>query len=474
MSSLPPFSASSFKFNPFGSDLETPPPTTTDFTRPPAEMATSYLPTAGLSRAAPATHQYASFNSFPNYNFPGSWTFNEEHGFIHTGACSVCTAYAEHVTMARKKEENSLVEASRIRRENQDLFFLDGYRFGLSKMMDENESLRRELERIRRSRSTVEDNYMRLQSFLVDRSNPVGPSAQVLPALTDSTGSRSPSSSSISSLADYYMQGVNFTSPMPSAVKPEPLDKSEIDNIPQQRVATYASVASQNFPSNSRIPVSSGPSVHPYPAPLPGPAPTPQLRRDKQGRPRYPKTIHELRDLMSIAGESTTDGAAALSIIKKINTFLINWRNPYAVANTSVSPADVKPNPRIDDPVDVWFVYLCHHPHSWPKGVRKDSKGRPVMTDLVANRAVARMRPIESASLRNDFIAEVTDMFASPGMYKQLLEKHSLTVAPEVTYNVFSGPVTVESIVQHFARSGFTPAHAATNFEPWAKHYKEC
>jgi hypothetical protein len=193
---------------------------------------------------------------------------------------------------------------------------------------------------------------------------------------------------------------------------------------------------------------------------------------------------------MALAGKPTPEGAAALALVKKVclnahatpresKTFihkwvLINWRNPYATVNSDVSPADVKPNPRIDDPVPVWFDYLCTHPHSWPKGVRKDADGKPIMSDLIANRAVARMRPTESPSLRNDFIAQVTDMFSSPGMYQEFLEKNNFTVSPEVTYEAFTGPVTVESVALHFASSGFTPADVANNFEPWAKHYKEC
>lgn len=152
----------------------------------------------------------------------------------------------------------------------------------------------------------------------------------------------------------------------------------------------------------------------------------------------------------------------------------MNWRNPYTPANANMSQADIKPNPRIDDPVDIWFDYLCTHPHSWPKGVRKDPKGRPVMSDLIANRAVARMRPTESASVRNDFVAQVTDMFSSPGMYQQLLEKNGFTVAPLITYTVFTGPITVDDVALHFARSGITPSVAMNNFEPWARHYKEC
>jgi len=214
-----------------------------------------------------------------------------------------------------------------------------------------------------------------------------------------------------------------------------------------------------------------------------------RLRRDKQVQSRFPTTINELKDLMSLAGESTAEGYSALSIIKKMcldahatpreektpiqKWILINWRNPYSSAHTN-SEADIKSNPRIDDPVEVWFEYLCTHPHSWPKGVRKDAKNRPLMSDLIANRAVARMRPTESTSARNDFVAQVTDMFSSPGMYQQLLKGNNFTVASLISFPVFTGPITVEDVALHFAKSGVTPSMAMKNFEPWAQHYKEC
>ncbi len=193
---------------------------------------------------------------------------------------------------------------------------------------------------------------------------------------------------------------------------------------------------------------------------------------------------------MELAREPTNEGAAALSIVKSFcsrahNTprddknfmqrwVLMNWKNPYAMGSApSKLAADAKPNPRIDDPVDVWYEYLCAHPHSWPKGVRKDALGKPIMSDLVANRAVARMRPTESAASRNDFIAHVTDIFAIPGMYKQLLEENNLAVTPEVSYKPFTGPISIDTIVRHFAESGLTPADATKNFEPWAQNYKE-
>jgi len=84
------------------------------------------------------------------------------------------------------------------------------------------------------------------------------------------------------------------------------------------------------------------------------------------------------------------------------------------------------------------------------------------------------MRPTESTSARNDFVAQVTDMFSSPGMYQQLLKGNNFTVASLISFPVFTGPITVEDVALHFAKSGVTPSMAMKNFEPWAQHYKEC
>jgi len=64
-------------------------------------------------------------------------------------------------------------------------------------------------------------------------------------------------------------------------------------------------------------------------------------------------------------------------------------------------------------------------------------------------------------------------MFSSPGMYRQLLEKNDFTVASLISFPIFTGPITVEDVALHFARSGVTPSMAMKNFEPWAQQYKK-
>lgn len=491
-----PFSPS-FKFNPFGPGLETPPPSIGTFARSHwgSEMAYCHLPTTVDSPGPLLGHQQRTSNRFPDCNSPGTWKYNPDFGLVHTGICPACAAYVEHIMAAMNYKDTAIAEAMKARRDDSDLLVLDSYRLGISRMMDENRSLREELERFKMRWTNLEDDYRYLWSSLMNQKCPIMSSV----ACVSDVGSASSSSSSVSSMnsfSEFRTHGITFTSPGPNAMETESLQKSQmqVKKPPQPHSATYASVASthtsQRSPPVSQMLLPSNVTTNSSSGPCCGPVVAFRVRRDKQGRPKFPKTIHELKDLMSLAGEPTAEGGSALSIIKKMcldahatpredktpiqKWILMNWRNPYTPANANMSQADIKPNPRIDDPVDIWFDYLCTHPHSWPKGVRKDPKGRPVMSDLIANRAVARMRPTESASVRNDFVAQVTDMFSSPGMYQQLLEKNGFTVAPLITYTVFTGPITVDDVALHFARSGITPSVAMNNFEPWARHYKEC
>jgi hypothetical protein len=156
---------------------------------------------------------------------------------------------------------------------------------------------------------------------------------------------------------------------------------------------------------------------------------------------------------------------------------LTRWRNKNSVASGSSS--DVKINPRIDDSVEVWYSYLCTHQKSWPKGVRKDSLGRPVISDLRASRIVSRLRPEagpESSSPnspvpRPAFIQQVVSLFSRPGTYQQILVRDNINIAQSLSYLPFHGSLTIESLVRHFAACGITVEMATQEFEPWARNY---
>ena len=376
---------------------------------------------------------------------------------------------------------------------HRDVLVLDSYHLGISRIMDENQLLHEELEHFKMRCTNLKDDYRYLWSSLMDQKCPI-----ISSVVVSNVGSASSSSLGVSSMdfSKFCTHGITFTSPRPNTMGTKSLQKSqtEVKKPPQLHSVTYASVASihtfQRSPLVSQMSPPSNVTTNSSSHPCCGPVVTFRVRCDEQSWPKFPETIYELKNLISLAGEPTAEGGSALRIIKRMcvdahatprdektpiqKWILMNWRNPYMYANINMFQADIKLNSCINDPIDVWFDYFCTHPHSWPKCVHKDLKERSVMSDLIANQAVACMRPTESASAKNDFVAQVINMFSSPSMYQQLLEKNGFTVALSITYTVFTGPITVDNVVLHFARSGTTPKVAINNFEPWAQHYKEC
>lgn len=517
MPSWPPRST----FNPFGMDSPplaygTLPSSTREHTgQGSAPQRLSNIPhSASLSHLQPRP---------PNLNDLTFWGYHPVFGIVHplSGVCSVCKAYTNHMMAAMNQNDPSLAKAIGARRESQDTFFMDGFGEGmrherennselkkLQTLLDitanaledcvaENDSLHRELDRLKQQVANLEEEPRRLRGSVTGQSDPtVNLSPHAPPSISGSldTGSRNSSMGSSVELQRCMVEDINYISSRPPVANTEPCDANTSHAMVSlndgctthsagQPTSTYASVASVHVSKNLTS-HNISPRFNPS-----SPNLAPRNQHERQCV-KYPKTMKELKDLMELAHEQTAEGAAALSIVKNVcsrahstprdsKTFmqrwvLMNWKNPYASTSTPTTPVEVKANPRIDDPVEVWYEYLCTHPHSWPKGVRKDALGRPVMSDLAANRAVARMRPTESAAMRNDYISHVTDIFAIPGMYKQLLEKNNFTIASEVTYRTFVGVITADTIAQHFADSGFTPEDATNKFEPWAKHYKEC
>lgn len=156
---------------------------------------------------------------------------------------------------------------------------------------------------------------------------------------------------------------------------------------------------------------------------------------------------------------------------------LSKWRNPVPLGIAQVSLI----NPRIDDSVDIWYYYLCTHQKSWPRGVRKDLLGRPIMSDLRANRIISRLRPTESSSSnpvssRTAFVQQVVDIFSRPGTYQRILVRKHIDVAHSLSYLRFHERtwfITIEDIVRHFAACGITVEMATRDFEPWARNYLE-
>ena len=219
----------------------------------------------------------------------------------------------------------------------------------------------------------------------------------------------------------------------------------------------------------------------------------------------FPRTLQDLEWLMRAAREP--GNGRYLAMVEALYTeahatprerktdlqevVLSKWRNPAHSGVVKVSSPlpesssdlDRKKNPRLEDSVETWYSYLCTHQKSWPRGVRKDLLGRPIMSDLRASRMISRLRPeagLERSppnllvSPRAAFMQQVIGLFSKPGTYQQILVRDNIKVAESLSYLPFnerSGSITIETLVYHCATCGITVKMATEDFEPWARNY---
>ncbi|KAG2353841.1 hypothetical protein BDR07DRAFT_1431813 [Suillus spraguei] len=160
---------------------------------------------------------------------------------------------------------------------------------------------------------------------------------------------------------------------------------------------------------------------------------------------------------------------------------LSNWRTPDWEHPSSLPklPAPLN-NPRLEDPVECWVSYYAANPSSCPKGIRRESDGRPVLSDMKASRTVARLRPMvnpsdpESREARQKYMTVVTELFSERGEYSSILRRDAFSVSPHVSYAPFVGTtddIDRLSIARHFAACGVTIPIAEDELAPWAMEY---
>jgi hypothetical protein len=112
------------------------------------------------------------------------------------------------------------------------------------------------------------------------------------------------------------------------------------------------------------------------------------------------------------------------------------------------------------------------------KGLRRDSEGKPILSDVKALRTVARLRPVKSDNnktpdnkIPDQFKPAVAQFFSVHDAYKNLLRNENIPIAPSVTYTPYSGSYDANNIARHFAECGITYAVANTELGPWAEEY---
>ncbi|KAE9389317.1 hypothetical protein BT96DRAFT_946946 [Gymnopus androsaceus JB14] len=178
-----------------------------------------------------------------------------------------------------------------------------------------------------------------------------------------------------------------------------------------------------------------------------------------------------------------------------MNFVLTQWRNPSSdpsirsSSSASSIPASRQtnyrarvagiPNPRAEDPPEVWLQFLRTHPSNWPIGVRKQSNGDAVLSDLIASRMLAHTRPsLQSSSLlRQQFVNVMLSLFTMKGRYEKLVNRLALKIAPIVKYRPFSDSsrsesISEEDVARHYASCGLTIKMVEENVENWAIEYK--
>ena len=213
---------------------------------------------------------------------------------------------------------------------------------------------------------------------------------------------------------------------------------------------------------------------------------------------RGPRTISQLQSLMAAAHEP--GNTRALLKIKALcaeahatprehktplqQHLLIHWRNPESPNEFGGSSQPrTKTNPRRDDPIEVWYDYLCTHQSSWPRGVRRDADNRPFLPDLKASRIVAQLRPPDvspitagsgPATVRFEFLTMLTDLLDQRGMYRTILDNYRIHVSHVRNLRPYTAPfpISTESVARHLADCGVTVQSVQDELEPWAHNYK--
>ena len=216
---------------------------------------------------------------------------------------------------------------------------------------------------------------------------------------------------------------------------------------------------------------------------------------------RAPRTVVQLQSLMAAAHDP--GNVRALTKVKALcaeahatprelktplqQYLLVHWRNPEHDAQDSaadrINQSRSKTNPRRDDPIEVWYDYLCTHQTSWPRGVRRDANNHPFLPDLKASRAIAQIRPADvqvaspssgGANLRFEFMSVLIALLDTRGLYENILDENNIAVSPIHNFKPYhpSYPITIDFVARHLADCGITVQKAREELEPWAHQYK--
>ncbi|KAJ7472141.1 hypothetical protein FB451DRAFT_1339696 [Mycena latifolia] len=457
------------------------------------------------------------------------WECDPNYGIVHPSGCNICRPYMSHIAGAKAAHSTSIDRAFKDLDDQLDTYFFDGVAEGRRRQRADDQERVRDLER---ANSRLRTEAHETEQHLAHIKNQL----RLAQSECDALRKRLESSSNQKPEGSPYIEGVrdglevermlldpretdqnspahfHTVSAVPSSHPSKPEDSSGSFVAPQ--IFTPPQTSSSSIPA-SKTQVFAAPALSLPPRPTveviassgpPDLRATPAFSSIQQGR--APQTLRQLQYLMNRAHQPGND--VALAKVKTLcaeahqtpreekselqRYILANWRNPEqsASGSRSVSPPplplllpnqELLPpranNPRMEDPVEVWHAYLTTHQGSWPRGVRRAPDGSPHIGDLKASRTVARLRPAIGANgdttARTEFMACAAQLFASPGMYQDLLRRDGLTVAPGVSYRPHRATqfsITAAEVARHFAASGVSVEEAIAELEPWAQEYQ--
>ncbi|KAI9059529.1 hypothetical protein FKP32DRAFT_1679613 [Trametes sanguinea] len=238
---------------------------------------------------------------------------------------------------------------------------------------------------------------------------------------------------------------------------------------------------------------------------VPGKLPVPRYSATSRNAPPLPSTVNDLRAVIEAAqipGPIGLNAVAKLrhwsrltkdrgyqqnAVSRELNAYRVpQWfkeeYEPERLDRERHRPSgSTQPEPKPEDGVDAWMQYLATHTALFPRHVRRAPNGAP---DPVTTQGYVWVNQIATMPLsfeadsrkktRNHLFRVLAQLFQSSEHFAAELARVSVTPAPTFRVTAYDGPIppTVDSVLQHVALCGFTPARVEPSLAAWADLYQ--